>query len=60
LEHGRANPSIDTVEKLAAAYGMSVSVFLGGADLELSADERALLDAYRAGDVVGVLKLLVK
>lgn len=60
IERGRTTPSIDSVEQLAAAFGMSVPVFLGGADLDLTPDEHALLDAYRAGDIVGVMKLVLK
>lgn len=26
LEHGRSNPSIDTLEKIANAYGMEISI----------------------------------
>ena len=53
IEQGRPSPSLDTIERLAKAFDMSVPVFMGGADLDLTPDERQLLDAYRAGDVVG-------
>lgn len=59
IERGRTVPSIETVCRLAAAFDMSVPVFFGGADLDLSPDEHQLLDAYRAGDIVTVLRLLV-
>lgn len=60
IEHGRTTPSIESVEKLAGAFGMSVPVFMGGADLELAPDEQRLIEAYRAGDVVGVMRIMVE
>lgn len=59
LERGRTSPSLETITRLAAAYGMSVPVFLGGADLDLAPDEMKLLNAYRAGDTLTVLQLIL-
>lgn len=60
IEHERTVPSIDSVEKLAAAFEMSVPVFLGGADLDLTAEEHAILQAYRAGDLQTMLRLALE
>lgn len=59
IEHGRTVPSIDSVEKLACAFNMSVPVFMGGADLDLAPDEQELIEAYRACDVVGVMRIML-
>jgi len=59
IQRGRTIPTLYTLEKIAAAFEMSVVVFLGGADLGLSNDEQWLLDAYRAGNMVEILRLLV-
>lgn len=59
IERGRTVPSIDTVVRLSEAFGMSVSVFMGGADLEINAEERALLEAYRAGDLAAVARIVL-
>lgn len=57
IERGRTVPSIDTVARLAEAFNMSVPVFMGGADLEINAEERALLEAYRARDLAAVVRI---
>lgn len=59
IEHGRTVPTVYSLGKIAAAFDMSLPVFLGGANLELSADEQELINAYRANDYVGIMRLLV-
>lgn len=59
IEHGRTIPTVYSLEKIANAFGMSLPVFLGGANLDLSSDEQELINAYRANDYVSIMRLLV-
>ena len=59
IESGRGIPTLTSIEKLAGAFEMSLPVFFGGVDLELAPNERELLEAYRAGDIRGVLRVIV-
>lgn len=59
IENGEVNVGIDTVNRLAKAFEMSPSVLLGGQDSELTADEQALIDAYRAGDKLGAITIVM-
>jgi hypothetical protein len=38
---------------------MSPAVLLGGQDSELTPTEQALLDAYRAGDKLGAIRIIM-
>lgn len=40
VERGRTKPSLDTLEKLAACYGLSVNDILLGTEFSVSRDER--------------------
>lgn len=60
IEAGRGVPTLTSIEKLAGAFGMSLPVFFGGVDLELAVDERRLLEAFRAGDTNGMLRVIVE
>lgn len=59
IQRGRTMPTLETIEKIAAAFEISVVVFLGGADMELSNDEKWLIECYRAYNTTEVLRLLV-
>lgn len=59
IAHGRTMPSVETVDKLAACFGMSIAQFLGESDKELTADEQRLLAAWRAHDTKGLLGLIL-
>lgn len=60
IERGRTVPSIETIERLAEAFSMSVSVFMGGANLDANAEERALIEAYRARDLAAVVRITMR
>ena len=59
IQRGRTNPTLETLEKIALAFDMSLTVFLGGADLGLTSEEYWLVEAYRANDITEVLRMLV-
>jgi transcriptional regulator with XRE-family HTH domain len=60
LENGRTTPSIESVQRIATAFGMSIPVFLGGADMDLTPDERRMIEAYRAGDLEQMMRWALK
>lgn len=59
IERGNMRPTVTTLDKLAKAFDMSPAVLLGGQDSELTADEQELLDAYRAGDKLGAITIVM-
>lgn len=59
IEHGNQQPGIEVVTKIAKAFDMSPAVLLGGQDSELTADEQTLIDAYRAGDQLGAIRIIM-
>lgn len=59
-ENGRGEPRGDKLDEVIALYGVSKDYLLVEDPLDgLSWDERELLDAYRAADPDGKLRLLV-
>jgi XRE family transcriptional regulator, regulator of sulfur utilization len=59
IERGNMRPTVTTLDKLAKAFDISPAVLLGGQDSELTPTEQALLDAYRAGDKLGAIRLIM-
>jgi transcriptional regulator with XRE-family HTH domain len=59
IQRGKTTPTLESIERIALAFGLYPLEFLGGASVSLTNDERLLLDAYRANDIVEALRLLV-
>lgn len=59
IERGNMQPGIEVVTKIAHAFDISPAVLLGGQDSELTPDEQALIDAYRAGDKLGAIRIVM-
>lgn len=59
IERGEMQPGMDIVERLAGAFEVSPAVLLGGQDSELAPDEQALIDAYRAGDKLAAITIVM-
>src|SRR5437868_6027948 len=66
FEAGKASPDADILDLMAEVFGVSVDYLLGRSDDlnahltedNLSADERAVLNAMRRGDDKTVMKIL--
>lgn len=56
LEQGDSNPTLDKLELIARALGLTVSVLIGDATEQVYG-EAAMLYAYRAGDLVRMMTL---
>jgi transcriptional regulator with XRE-family HTH domain len=59
IEAGKQHPSPTTLEKLAAALQMPIDELLGKTGRELTLDEQTLLDAYRSGDTIGAIRIIM-
>jgi transcriptional regulator with XRE-family HTH domain len=56
LEKGENNPTLDKLELIAQALGISVSILIGDATEE-TYGETAMLRAYRDGDLEKMMRL---
>jgi transcriptional regulator with XRE-family HTH domain len=59
IERGNMQPGIEVITKIANAFEMSPADLLGGASNDLTSEEQMLLDAYRAGDQLGAIRLIM-
>lgn len=59
LERGNNQPTIEIVKRIANALDVSPAVLIGDSDVGLTPDEQALIDAYRAGDQLGAIKIVM-
>jgi transcriptional regulator with XRE-family HTH domain len=60
IENGNMQPGIDIVNRIAQAFDISPAVLVGGQDSELAPDEQALIDAYRAGDKLAAITIVME
>lgn len=58
LERGRSNPSVDTVEKIANGFGISIAEMLSSPEAQLPEDELKLLSAYRKRNIKALVRLI--
>lgn len=59
IERGNSEPGIEIVTKIAQAFDMTPNELLGWPDNILTANEQALVDAYRAGDKLGAIAIVM-
>ncbi len=59
IENVDVTPSIATLEKIASAFDMTVSELIGEQGRELTTTEAALLDAFRSGDTLGAIRIIM-
>lgn len=59
IEHGRVEPNLHTIRKLATLFDMTPSELLGDAAAGLSVEEWALIEAYRGKDMAQCLRLVL-
>lgn len=60
IECGNNSPTLEMLEKLAGCFKMSIPVFLGGYDENLTYSEHAMIEAYRAGDLQTMMRLALE
>ncbi len=62
LERGENSPTIEVVQKLAAALNVSAASFVienaNAAAIKVTRDERRLIEFYRAGDYASALRVI--
>lgn len=60
IERGDMNPSLSMLERVAAAFDLSLADFFGVVFNPLSPDEQRLIEAFRAGDMREVMRVTLE